>query len=154
VLNRIKGQQDFIGLNYYFSSCIHYGLNKNANEVISDMGWEVRPEGIYFVLQDLKKYGKPIYITENGLADTKDEKRAKFILDTLTQVHRAIQDGVDVRGYLHWSLMDNFEWDSGFWPRFGLIEIDRKTLKRTPRPSAYVYRDICLKNSILKKFNG
>lgn len=148
ILNRIAKQQDFIGLNHYFHNRIDYGFNKNENKKTSDMGWELYPEAIYHVLKDLKRYKKPIYITENGLADAKDKKRAWFIIESLRNVKKAIDEDIDVRGYLHWSLMDNFEWDSGFWPRFGLIEIDYNTQKRKVRDSAKIYRDICLKNSL------
>ena len=112
------------------------------------MGWELYPEGIYRCLVDLKKYGKPVYITENGLADAKDEKREWFIKESLKNVYRAISEGVDVRGYLHWSLLDNFEWDKGFWPRFGLVEINYETFGRKIRPSAYSYKKICETNSL------
>jgi len=141
-LNRIKNFQDFIGLNHYFHNRINYGFNKNENKILSDMGWELYPEAIYYVLKDLKKYGKPIYITENGLADAKDENREWFIRETLRNVHRAIEKGVDVRGYLYWSLLDNFEWDKGFWPRFGLVKVDYKTMKRKIRGSAFEYAKI------------
>ena len=112
------------------------------------MGWEIRPKEIQYVLGALKQYNKPIYITENGLADAKDEKREKFIESHLEGVHKAISEGVDVKGYFHWSLLDNFEWDKGFEPRFGLVEIDYKTLKRIPRPSSVKYAEICKNNSI------
>ena len=147
-LNRIKNYQDFIGLNHYFHNRINYGFNKNENKKTSDMGWELYPEAIYYVLKDLKCYNKPIYITENGLADANDKKRGWFIFESLKNVSKAIDEGVDVRGYLHWSLMDNFEWDKGFWPRFGLLEIDYKSLERKIRPSAKFYRDICVANGI------
>ncbi|MCX7616120.1 MAG: glycoside hydrolase family 1 protein [Patescibacteria group bacterium] len=147
-LNRIKNYQDFIGLNHYFYNRINYGFNKNENKKVSDMGWELYPEAIYYVLKDLKRFDKPIYITENGIADAKDEKRAWFIFESLRNISQAIDNGVDVRGYLHWSLMDNFEWDKGFWPRFGLLEINYKTLERKIRPSAKFYRDICLANGV------
>jgi len=147
-LDRINEYQDFIGLNHYFYNKIDYGFNKNDNKIVSDAGLELYPEAIYRVLMDLKKYQKPIYITESGLADAKDEKRAWFLAETLKNVHKAISEGIDVRGYLHWTLMDNFEWDKGFWPRFGLLAVDRKTLVRKPRPSAYFYKDICLANGI------
>jgi beta-glucosidase len=143
-LNKIKGQQDFIGLNYYFRN----RLLGNKNESVTDMGWEIYPKGIYHVLKDLKKYSKPIYITENGLADAKDEKRAKFIKGHLYWIHKAIEKGVDVRGYFYWSLLDNFEWDKGFWPRFGLVEIDYKTMERKIRKSALGYADICKTNCL------
>jgi beta-glucosidase len=145
---RIRQEQDFIGLNYYFHNRINYGFNKNENKIISDLGWELYPQGIYNVLKDLKKYNKPIYITENGLADAADEKRTWFILETLKNVYQAINEGVDVKGYLHWSLMDNFEWDKGFWPRFGLVEVDYKTMERKIRSSALFYKNICEQNGI------
>ena len=147
-LNRIKNFQDFIGLNYYFHNLINCGFSKNENKIVSDMGWELYPQGIYYILKDLQKYQKPIYITENGLADSQDQKRAWFIKETLRSVHQAIEEGVDVRGYFHWSLLDNFEWDKGFWPRFGLVEIDYKTLERKVRPSAWEYARICKNNEL------
>jgi len=147
-LKRMASYQDFIGLNHYFHNQINYGFGKNKNKKTSDMGWELYPEGIYRCLVDLKKYGKPVYITENGLADAKDEKREWFIKESLKNVYRAISEGVDVRGYLHWSLLDNFEWDKGFWPRFGLVEINYETFGRKIRPSAYSYKKICETNSL------
>lgn len=147
-LNRIRNYQNFIGLNHYFHNRINYGFDKNENRRTSDMGWELYPQAIYHVLVDWKRYRKPIYITENGLADAQDKKRGRFILETLKNVSQAIEEGVDVRGYLHWSLMDNFEWDKGFWPRFGLLEVDHKTQERKVRPSAILYRDICVANGI------
>jgi len=113
------------------------------------MGWEIYPGGIYWILKNLAVFGKPIYVVENGLADAKDEMRKDFIKGHLYWIHKAIEDGVDVRGYFHWSLIDNFEWVDGFEPRFGLVEVDYKTLERKPRPSAFYYAGICKKN-ILK----
>jgi beta-glucosidase len=140
-LDKISSTQDFIGLNYYFRGR-GYSLKKNEDKEVSDMGWESYPEGVYPVLKDLQKYNRPIYITENGIADARDEKRAQFIKDHLRRVVKAMQEGVDVRGYFYWSLLDNFEWDKGFWPRFGLVEVDYKTLERKIRPSAWAYRRI------------
>ncbi len=148
-LNQISNYQDFIGLNHYFHDRINYGFNKNEYRIVSDLGSELYPEAIYYVLIDLKKYQKPIYITENGLADAKDEKREKFIKDHLVWIHKAIQEGIDVRGYFYWSLLDNFEWDKGFWPRFGLVEVDYKTMERKIRPSAYKYAKICKENILI-----
>jgi beta-glucosidase len=143
-------RMDFIGLNYYFHSKIKgFKYNQNENKELSDMGTELYPRGIYHVLKSLRKYKKPIYITENGLADARDEKRAKFIKENIFWVHKAIRAGVDVRGYFYWSLLDNFEWDKGFWPRFGLVEIDYETLERKIRPSAYEYAKICKENSLI-----
>jgi len=148
-LERIKNSQDFIGLNYYFHNRIKgFKFNHNSNEEFSDLGWEIYPEGIYRVLKELKKYNKPIYITENGLADKDDAKREKFIKEHLTWIWRAIQEKIDVRGYFHWSLLDNFEWDKGFWPRFGLIEVDYQTMARKIRPSAKIYARICKENQL------
>ncbi len=147
-LNSIANCQDFIGLNNYHHNTINYGFNKNKNEKLSDMGWELYPEALYYGLLDIRKYNKPIYITENGLADKEDKYRSWFIRENIKAVARAMEDGVDVRGYLYWSLLDNFEWDKGFWPRFGLVEIDYKTLERKIRPSAYEYAKICKENEM------
>lgn len=133
-LNSIRGFQDFVGVNYYHSD--------RDTAVKTDMGWSVDPEGLFRVLISLKKYGKPLYVLENGIADSRDEKRAVFIRDHVRSIARAIAAGADVRGYFHWSLLDNFEWDKGFWPRFGLVEVDYKTLQRSIRPSAREYARI------------
>jgi beta-glucosidase len=146
-LKKIKDQQDFIGLNYYF----HHRFFKKRRLPRTDLGWGFYPKGIYHLLKNLRRYNKPIYITENGLADTKDEERAKFIKDHLYWTHKAIQEGVDVQGYFHWSLLDNFEWDKGFWPRFGLVEVDYKTLERKVRPSAKIYARICQNNEVVSQ---
>jgi len=148
-LQKIAAYQDFIGLNHYFHNRIKgFKYNQNENKTVSDMGWEIYPEGIYHVLKDLKKYNKPIYITENGVADAQDIHREKFIKEHLKWAHKAIEDGVDLRGYLYWSLLDNFEWDSGFWPRFGLVKVDYQTMKRRIRQSAYAYAKIVKENSL------
>ena len=147
-LDRIRNYQDFIGLNYYnhYNVSILRGLYQGSGEK-SDFGWEIYPEGIYHTALGLhRRYKKPIYITENGIADSGDTKRPAFIKNHLSWLHRAIEEGVDVRGYFYWSLLDNFEWSEGFTQRFGLIEVDFDTQKRTPRPSAKVYGEI-IKNS-------
>jgi len=141
----IKNSLDFIGLNYYF----HRRFPRTKGKNLTDMGWEIYPKGIYHVLKYLKKYKKPIYITENGLADEQDKKREKFIKGHLLWVHKAIQEGVDLRGYFYWSLLDNFEWAHGFDPRFGLVEVDYQTLQRKIRPSAYEYAKICKNNKLV-----
>lgn len=148
-LNKVKNHLDFIGLNYYFHNRIKFPFRiKNGDNVTSDIGWEIYPKGIYYVLKELQKYKKPIYITENGIADVKDKYCSKFIIDHLKWLHKAIQEGVDVRGYFHWSLIDNFEWAEGFEPRFGLIEIDYNNFQRKPRSSAKLYGKICQNNGI------
>lgn len=137
---------DFIGINYYRLIRL-LGSNIKEQEK-SDVGWEIFPEGLYKRLLYLKKFKKPIFITENGIADTNDWRREKFIKDHLYFIWRAIQEGVDVRGYIHWSLLDNFEWESGFSPRFGLVEIDYETMERKIRPSAHEYAKICKENKL------
>lgn len=148
-LDKIKEHQDFIGLNYYFHSFINYGFNKQFSyEKKSDIEWGLHPEGIKYLLKDLKKYDKPVYITENGLADKGDQHRSWYIKEILKSVYEAIREGVLVKGYFHWSLIDNFEWAAGFKPRFGLFEVDYQDFKRTARPSAKFYADICKNNRI------
>lgn len=148
-LNRVEAQTDFIGLNYYFHNKVKFPWRvENDNGVTTDMGWEIYPEGIYHVLKDLKKYDKPIFITENGLADAQDQHRKEFIKNHLRWIHKAIEEDVNVKGYFHWSLMDNFEWADGYEPRFGLIEVDYDTLGRTIRDSARYYAQIAKTNQI------
>ena len=150
-LQRIKNNLDYIGVDYYFYDRIvwHPPFKKNKNKKITDLGWEIYPEGIYHVLKYLNKFKKPIIILENGLADECDKHRSDFIRDHLKYIHKAISEGVDVRGYFYWSLLDNFEWAEGFWPKFGLHSVDRKTFERTARPSAAVYAEICKNNQIV-----
>jgi len=146
-LNCVKNNTDFIGLNYYFHRLVRFPFRAaNKNLIVTDMGWEVYPEGIYHTIMELKKYHQPIFITENGVADSSDRLRSDFIRDHLLWVYRAIQDGADVRGYYHWSLMDNFEWSYGTDKRFGLVEVNYKTQERRVRLSAYNYAKIAKNN--------
>lgn len=148
---------DFLGVNYYYNRYLDGTKNffprifdiETSRKDVSDMGWEVRPEGIFDVLMDFTDYHKPMYITENGIASTNDDRRVRFLLSFLKEVYHAIAAGADIRGYIYWSLMDNYEWVEGFKPRFGLVAIDfDDDLKRIPRPSAYVYKDIIENNGI------
>jgi beta-glucosidase len=129
---------DFIGLNYYFTNYYGwYGRWVNPKEPKNDLGWYMEPRGIAPVLKSVyKRYKKPIYITENGLADRHDTYRKWWIEETIAAMEDAIRSGVDLRGYLHWSLLDNFEWAFGWLAQFGLVHVDRATMKRTVRPSA------------------
>jgi len=152
-----KGAHDFLGINYYFHVRFkHQGLiPEPVNKLqqiheISDLGWEVYPEGLFDVLADLSD-DIPIYITECGIASTNDDRRNRFLIMYLQEVSRAIKAGVNVRGFFYWSLIDNFEWHLGFDPRFGLVEIDYATQKRTPRISAKVYAEIIKHNGIEHK---
>lgn len=103
----------------------------------TDMGYEYRPEALEATIRTAaKRTGKPVIVTENGIATTNDRDRVAFIDAALAGVRRCIADGLDVRGYVHWSLLDNFEWVYGYKMHFGLVDVDRTTFKRTPKPSA------------------
>lgn len=146
---------DFIGLNYYTRDLVDvYGwgvgsllsdICKNGHDARqkNSLGWDIYPEGLYDLLMKFNRYRLPIIITENGICTEDDSLRWKYIYEHLTSVYRAIQEGVDVRGYLYWSLIDNFEWDKGFAPRFGIIEVDYNTYQRRIRDSAYKFSNVC-----------
>ncbi|MBX4188457.1 MAG: family 1 glycosylhydrolase, partial [Candidatus Doudnabacteria bacterium] len=146
-LNKVNKRSDFIGLNFYNTRTLHAGLtgikvlNSNARPK-SDMGWQTFPEGIYHVLTGLRKYLKPIYITENGIANARDDMRQDYIRQHLKWVLKAVSEGLDIRGYFYWSLIDNYEWAAGFDPKFGLVGINYENQKRTIRPSANVIKEI------------
>ena len=154
----LKSTQDFIGINYYSRDRVQFtpggpqafALHTTEGAELSDLGWEIYPKGLYRLLKKISRRfpNKDILITENGIADAKDAKRSQFMLEHLTQVQRAIDKGIRVKGYCHWSLMDNFEWAEGFTPRFGLFEVDYVTFARTPRPSALLFAKIAGSNSL------
>jgi beta-glucosidase len=148
---------DFLGVNYYnraFISTDIPPIKPEGKLGFTDMGWEIYPQGLSDLLiglhQEYKEYGlPPIYITENGMAavDTlegskvNDEVRIDYLSRHLAAVASAIEHGVDIRSYFYWSLMDNFEWNSGYAKRFGLIYVDYESQQRTMKQSAYWYRD-------------
>ncbi len=125
---------------------------KVSNAITTDMGWVVYPKGIYDVVRETyERYHMPIYITENGVATRSGLFRAEFIVAHLYWLWRAISEGIDVRGYLHWSLMDNYEWGS-FFPRFGLYYVDyAHGFKRILTEGGKVYGEIAEKNAITGK---
>ncbi len=141
---------DFIGLNYYshyafnFTGDIEESLETIAypGEVMTDMDYGIYPEGIYRAIKRISQLNVPIIITENGIADDKDDRRGDYIDRTLYAVSKAIQDGYDVRGYYYWSLTDNFEWNLGYGQRFGLYHLDFPTQKRHLKEGSKVYRDV------------
>ncbi len=137
-LRRIRLQQDFIGFNYYFTDYFKGVRRHNPQTPLNDLGWYMEPEGLYpLLIRIWTRYKKPIMVTENGVADAGDEHRRWWLEETMVAMERAISEGVDVCGYFHWSLLDNFEWAYGWWPKFGLVEVDREHgMKRTIRPSA------------------
>jgi len=148
---------DFIGLSYYgkipftpfpVSEATNPGkLNKMNRE--HDKMWEYSPGGLKEILiRFSKKYHQPIIITENGCCTDNDKQRQKSIIDHLRYSHEAIQEGVDLKGYIQWSTFDNFEWFLGPTYRFGLYHVDYKTMKRTPKDSAKLFAKIAKSNSI------
>ena len=153
------GTQDFFGINYYTRDLVRFSA-RHASELfigravsrgadVSDLGWEIYPEGLgALVRRWARRSGLPVFITENGIADHRDAKRAAFLHAHLAEIERAIGDGVDVRGYFHWSLLDNFEWAEGYGPRFGLFDVDCATRDRRPRPSADLYARIARERTV------
>lgn len=140
---------DFLGVNYYFTSRIYGNRTHNPDKDLNDLGWDMQPSDIQHVLERLyQKYKKPIIITENGIADADDNQRQWWIMKTIIGIQKAMKNGVKVEGYLHWSLIDNFEWACGKWPRFGLASVDYKTGERKLRTSAIWY------GRVIKKIRG
>ncbi|MFA6527581.1 MAG: family 1 glycosylhydrolase [Candidatus Babeliales bacterium] len=129
---------DFIGLNYYSEVIIRGGDARcYDHEVMTDMQYAIYAEGFYAAIKDLSQFKKPIYITENGIGDAKDDRRETFIKRYLYAMSRAMHDfNADIKGYYYWSLMDNFEWEHGRLHKFGLYEVNFDTLTRTLRPGA------------------
>jgi len=156
-LNRIARHKtlDFIGMNYYSRQLVElkrWGISNIAKDVCrknhrpvkkNSLGWDIYPEGIYQLLLELKRYRLPIIITENGICTSYDELRWEYIDAHLRNINRAIEQGVPVAGYLYWALLDNFEWDKGFGPRFGIIGVDYATGARTVRESARRFARVC-----------
>jgi len=145
-MKRVVRHCDSVGLNYYFYT--QFGDKRIWRK--TDMDWNFAPEHIYDALMMLASYKLPLFVSEGGIADAADTGRAEYITKQVAGVHRAIADGADVRGHLYWSLLDNYEWALGFAKRFGLVEINYETQERRIRPSAYVYKEICLKNGIVE----
>ena len=149
---------DFVGLNYYTHEVVTFDLRLPGElfgrRLVRDgieltlFGEEIYPQGIYRCLKELARYGKPIYVTENGTADHGDDRRRRYMIQHLIQVQRAIAEGVPVRGFFYWTLVDNFEWARGWSTPFGLIHLDPASGERTPRPSAALYAEIAQANAI------
>lgn len=150
----LKDSIDYIGVNYYTRTFLSFHPFKLINQKIkkdttlTDFGYEYYPEGIYEILISLNKYNKPIIITENGIADKEDKLRGDFIRKSIESIKRAKIKGANILGYFYWSLMDNFEWIEGYSMRFGLYEVDFKTLERRRRSSALIYKEICEKGFV------
>ena len=141
---------DFIGLNYYSHNAMNFSFNIDKalelklypGETATDMDYTIYPEGIYRAIKRASTLNVPIIITENGIADSIDDRRALFTERYIYAVNQAMKEGADVRGYFYWSLMDNFEWDLGYGMRFGLYEVDFETQERRLREGAKKYVEI------------
>ena len=154
----VEATSDYIGIAHYWAQLCAFDPRRPHDQFIrrfnppdaepTEMGWSSNAAWMRQVLNELKPYGKPVYITENGIATSTDAVRAKYLTDILANVHGAIEDGVDVRGYFHWTNTDNFEWARGYTVHFGLIGVDRKTLERTMRPSGRLYARIAAANAL------
>ena len=159
---QLANTQDFIGINYYARFQVNFSANPahffgtegyTLGNALSDNSRrgpfsQFDPEGLRIICHRLQTYGKSIYITEHGLPDQDDDQRPSWIVAHLAALHRAIESGCDIRGYFHWTLTDNFEWDDGWTMHFGLIAMDTETQIRTPRPSAAIYGEIARTNQL------
>lgn len=156
IIPRLKGTQDYMGINYYTGDLLSWdlfsGVHKyNRSELEkNDMGWDIYPEGFYRVLEaSSKRYpNQTILITENGIADAQDNKRARYIRDHVLQVNRALKNKIKIENYCYWSLLDNFEWDQGFGPRFGLFGVNYKNQERERRSSADYFGELTRTNRL------
>jgi beta-glucosidase len=166
-MNLIKQPVDFLGVNYYTRTIISYdnsvpltrakGVQKKTPA--TEMGWEIYPNGMYEVLMRFRtEYGNPLlYVTENGVAfednvtgngEVQDDDRIAYLRDHMTSAYQALREGVNLKGYFIWTLMDNFEWAEGYSKYFGLVHTDRQSLKRTPKKSFHWYKNVIADNGI------
>ncbi len=145
----IKGKLDFFGINYYtrvhmrFNPLKKFFVEFRHRDIdgygLTDMGWEIYPKGLIKVLKYASSLNVPLIITENGIATKDDHKKIKFIKAHIDALEEAIKQGIDVRGYFYWSLIDNYEWLHGLDARFGLYRVDFKTYRRIYTKAASFY---------------
>jgi beta-glucosidase len=145
----IKGKIDFLGVNYYtrvhlrFNPFKKMGVELKHQDIdgngLTDLGWEIHPDGLARVLRHASRLAVPLIITENGIATSDDGKKTRFIKKHVDILQRCRKEGMDIRGYFYWSLMDNYEWLQGFNARFGLYQVDFDTLERIPTETAAYY---------------
>ncbi len=174
----LEGTMDFVGVNYYTRELSRFDLSwppdyfgsrsPKTEYPVNALGWEIYPEGFYQVLtQDIRPYSldgsglaRPVYITENGYAQRfspehssgdwsiEDRARREYLISHLVVLKRAIEAGVNIKGYLHWSLTDNFEWSDGLTPRFGLVRVSYDSQERQKRLSADLYASVAESNRL------
>jgi len=152
-LDAVDGD-DFLGVQTYSRTRIgpEGMLGGEEGVPVLDMGYEFWPQALEATLRRAWEYtggGVPLIVTENGIGTTDDDQRLAYVHAALEGVLRALADGIDVRGYTYWSLLDNFEWAFGYRPQFGLVAVDRDTFVRTPKPSAAWFREIARANALL-----
>lgn len=168
----LVGRADYIGVNYYRPMLVFAAGDGNfpligiprGNDLdlygfdapITDFGWSIYPAGFREVLDVAATYGLPLVVTENGLADADDDQRPRQLIDHLYVLGQAIDDGLDVRGYYHWSLIDNFEWATGYCPHFGLFHFDATSPQKTRSAGegVEVYRRIIDANTVPPELFG
>lgn len=145
-LDRVADRLDIIGVNYYYSqdaSVLRF-IRRPEGELASNYtqnGWEIDPEGLHAVLKQVhRRYGKPIVISENGIGTQSEQKKIRYFREHVNQMRRAMNDGVDIRGYFPWTLIDNYEWAEGYAANFGLTFIDPKTRELVIEPSGHWFR--------------
>ena len=156
-----KGTQDYFGLNYYTAEAVWFDLRKGKKLFmgegfpegadLSENGFIAnRPEAFFQAIKWATKIfpNQPIIITENGVEDASDKMRPRYLAQHIHQMWKAVNFNWPVKGYFHWSLTDNFEWERGWTQRFGLWALDVESQKRTKRPSADLYAEICKENGL------
>jgi beta-glucosidase len=142
---------DFIGVQTYSRSRVNSQgfAGPEPGVELTQSGEEFYPESLEHTIRlAAQATGKPVYVTENGIATENDARRVVYIQRALAGVRRCLDDGVDIRGYVHWSLLDNFEWIFGYGPKFGLVAVDRATQRRIIKPSARMLGSIARKNAL------
>jgi beta-glucosidase len=134
----LEDSLDYFGINYYSRDPM-----RPAGHDTNDLGWELYPEGLYLFLKRYAALGLPLLVTENGMDDRTGERRPYYLKSHLYAVEQAVAAGADVRGYFHWSLLDNFEWAEGYEPRFGLFRVNRSNpeLERQATPAVETFRE-------------
>lgn len=146
---------DIIGFNYYYSQkagpIAALGLGSHRGPNFTEMGWVIDPAALYKQIRLVsQRYGKPMMITENGIATADEDKRKRYLEEHIAAVQQARRDGYDVRGYFVWSLLDNYEWHYGYDATFGLGKMNPETYVRELKPAAYTYRDIIRRGGVEK----